>query len=432
MRFPAALTAFCIVVLAGGCSDYTHTTRRARDEYYAGKYTDAAKSLEKGASEEGVDQLLYIFDRATALHNASDYDAAIKEFRRADRIADISDYTSLSKEAATLITNDRITHYKGEDFEKVLINQYLAIDYLMKGELEDAQVESRRVNRKLYLMITEGKRKYQLNPMAKYVSALIYEMHGQFNDAYIDYKGVYDLTPGMPYLRRDLYRSAAKAGLRDASEKWRAQYGLTDDEAKAIRAEAGKPEVVVIVELGKSPEKVPHPNWQAIPKYVPRANPIDYVDVQVEAIAAGAGPAPVGAKASVPEAAPPVAAAGRSYELFDVEAAAIKNLDEKWGGLLAKRIGGVVAKEIIAGQVDRRVDPLLGMILRIGMHAADQADLRAWLTLPKNFQIYRARVEGGRSYKLTITPHGGGAPFEKIVTVPEGPHAKAFVPVRVL
>lgn len=381
-----ATLLLCASVLIQGCSHYSNVTAKAREDFYAGRFREAAKELEKGAQEEGVNQLLYILDRATALHHAGDYEEAIKEFRRADKLAEIVDYTSLSAEAATLVTNDRIIQYKGEDFEKVLINQYLALDYLFLGKFEDAQVESRRVNRKLYLMITEGKRKYKLNPMAKYLSGIIYEMEGQFNDAYIDYKGVYDLNPNFPYLPADLYRTALKSGLTEAAENWATKFGLTAEAKKNILEAAKQPELVVIFENGKSPEKKPHPNWRALPKYFARQNPVERVELFLNS--------------------QPV---GKSEPLFNIESTAIENLDEKFAGLLAKRIAGVVTKEVIANQVDERVDPLLGAVLRIGMHAADEADLRSWLTLPKDFQVFRMRLakpETTIKLKITSLPEG--------------------------
>ena len=410
---PAVCAAILAASLSAACGNYTHTTRAARDEYYSGKCAEAAERLKKGADEEGKDQLLYLFDRATALHCAGQYEEAIKEFRRADKLADISDYTSLSKEAATLVTNDKIIQYKGEDFEKVLINQFLAMDYLMLGNLEDAQVENRRVNRKLYLMITEGKRKYKLNPMAKYLSALIYESEGHYNDAYIDYKAVYELAPDLPYLREDLWRGAWKSGMHEDMERWATTFGLTPADTKAIQAAAKRPEIVMLLEVGQAPEKVPHPNWRALPKFVPRNNPVVYADIEVEGL--------------VPN---------RSHLLFDVEGTAIKDLDEKFAGLIAKRVGGVVVKEVIADKVGRQTDPILGQLLRFGMHAADQADLRSWQTLPQNFQVFRGRVDAGKAYKIKILPRDGGgatqgAETEKVVQVPGGASTKVFVPVRI-
>ena len=378
MRFGALVF---LASLLGGCGDYTRATRAARDEFYSGQFADAAKRLEEGAHEEGVDQLLFLFDRATALHHAGDYEQSIKEFEVAEKLAEIKDYTSLSSEAATFVTNDKILAYKGEDFEKVLISQYQALNYLMLGKYEDALVECRRVNHKLQMMISQGKRKFRLNPMASYLAAMMYENEREWDHAYIDYQAVHKLAPDFPYLGEDLYRLAWKNNIRDHMERWAREYNLSADDQKRIRESAALPEIVVIVENGRAPEKVPHHNWYALPKFVPRYNPVDYARVTVNG-----------------------AEKGRSYTLFDVEKTAIQDLDEKYAGLIAKRVGGVVAKEVLADQVGKRTDPIVGALLRIGMHAADQADLRSWLTLPRDFQVYRLRVPPGEMYKVVIQP----------------------------
>ncbi|HRK01915.1 MAG TPA: hypothetical protein PLH57_04565 [Oligoflexia bacterium] len=397
------LGALAIGILPG-CGDYSKSTREAREEFYAGEYSDAARSLEKGAREEGVDQLLYVLDRATALHHAGSYEESNQEFHLADKLSEIKDYTSLSAETATLITNDKIIPYKGEDFERVLISQYLALNYLMLGKKEDALVECRRVNHKLHMMISQGKRKYKLNPMAMYVAALLYEDAGEWSDAYVDYQQVYKLMPELSYLREDLYRLAAKNRMPDHQRRWAEAFNLSVEEQKRILEEASRPELVMIFELGRGPEKQPHRAFPSIPQFVPRYDSSNYADVFLED--------------------------GRSYRshlLFDVEKTAIQNLEEKYAGLIAKRVGGFIAKEVIASQIERRTNnEWLGVLARLGMHAANQADLRSWLTLPKTFQILRVRISENELYKLRIVSPRGTTQ-EKSVTIDRGEKRKILL-----
>ena len=48
------------------------------------------------------------------------------------------------------------------------------------------------------MMVSQGKRKYKQNAFTKYLSAVLYETDGDFNNAYVDYKAVHDLVPGYP------------------------------------------------------------------------------------------------------------------------------------------------------------------------------------------------------------------------------------------
>src|ERR1700758_1582253 len=100
------------------------------------RYDDAATRLKDGYTkqgENGRDSLLYVLDLGLALHSAGKLDESTKFFLQANDLAVIKDYTSLSKETATLLTSDNIKDYKAEDFENVLINVYLAMNYALLG-----------------------------------------------------------------------------------------------------------------------------------------------------------------------------------------------------------------------------------------------------------------------------------------------------------
>ena len=413
------VSSVAVLFLFGACSSYTAVSKSARTNFYDGEYAEAAKKLEKGAYTDGKDRLLYLLDRATALHQAGDFQQSNKDFLSADKLAEISDYTSLSEEAATFLTSDEIKYYKGEEFEYVLISQYLAINYLMLKKYEDALVECRRVNHKLYLLKTQGKRKYELNPMAQYLAAMIYEDQGEYDNAYIDYKNVFDILPDFPYLREDLYRMAWKNKDRQAMDQWVEHYNLSAQDKDSIKKRFAQAEVVFIVENGKSPEKQPNPNWHSLPRYLPRANPVTHVNVTVK---------------NEPASVPLV-----SQKLYDIEKIAIQNLDEKFGGLVAKKLTGVVAKEVLANEVGKRTDPLVGFLLKMGMYAGDRADTRSWLTLPKDFQIVRLRLEKEGEYAVELQPMSGDVPqkggMEKKILVAEPVGRKIqrdFIPVRIL
>lgn len=90
----------------------------------------------------------------------------------------------------------------------------------------------------------------------------------------------------------------------------------------------------------------------------------------------------------------------RSEILFDVEKAAIENLKQKYALLIAKRVAGVVAREVIGNEIDKH-QAGLGTLVKVAMYAASQPDLRSWLTLPKDFQVARANIKPG-TYRATL------------------------------
>ena len=119
---------------------------------------------------------------------------------------------------------------------------------------------------------------------------------------------------------------------------------------------------------------------------------------------------------------------GSTAVLEDIEATAIENLDEKYGGLIAKKIAGVVVKEAIAYGLAREThSPILGLIAQVALFAGDQADLRSWNLLPRDLQIFRLPVAPG-AHRVKLVPIGGQPLPEKIIEVAAG--KKMFVNFR--
>lgn len=394
-----------------GCVSSRISDRAVDHLFMSGRYEEAAQKLEAGIKsqgEKGRDILLYLLDYGLTLHAAGKFDESNRIFLQADKMAEIKDYTSLAAEGSSLVTSENIKDYKAEDFENVLINTYLAMNFALLGDHENALVEARRVNRKLYLMVNEGARKYKQNAFARYLSAVIYEADKNWNDAYIDYKKTWELDPGFPGLGRDLWRLAYFNGMREEMERWDREFKLTRDDHEAARAldpRKGKSEIIVLFENGYSPEKEPHPNFRTIPKFYPRFNPVTNAKVELNG-----------------------KVIAETAKLHDIEATAIQNLDDKYAGIIAKKVAGMVAKEVVADQVERRTgSEVAGAVTRMILYSIDQADLRSWKLLPKDLQIARIPVDPG-TYTVRLQPNGGGGLPEKAVQVTAG--KKIFVNFR--
>ncbi len=398
-----------ISLLSLGCSTYQASTKKAQSAFYSGQYGEAAKELEKKAGEDGKDQLLYLFDRGMALQLAGDYKTSEKEWIMADHMSEVKDYVSLSTEAATLLANDNIKQYKGEDFEKVIINAFLAIDYLMQGNFEDALVECRRVNEKLYKYKSEAKRDYEQNPFARYLSAMIWESTGHLEDAYIDYKTAYELEPKFPYLQRDVLKLAKWLHRTEDLKKFQTEFGDLDTPTRKDEIRSG--EVVLIYQQGKTAMKRPRTGNPRFPQFFRR--PSWTLTARLEA-----------ENENLNET---------THQIYSVSDVAIKTLDDAYAGLVAKRVAGVVAKAVVADQVAQH-NQLLGALAWIGMNAADQADVRYWETLPDTIQIARLRLAPGEHLVRVVglnysgQPTGETAQFKVVIA----PGKKTFINWRSL
>lgn len=409
---------FGLALSVSACSSSRMRDTQADSMFRSGNYDGAVERLKKGLEAEGVegrDGLLYLLDLGLSLHTAGKYDEATKYFLLADKAAEIKDYTSLSTEAATLLTTDQIKQYKGEDFENVLINVYLAMNFALKGERESALVEAKRVNRKLYMMATEGKRNYQQNAFARYLSAILYEADKNWNDAYVDYKLAANLLPNFSAIGSDLWAMAWKMKNHGDLAKWENKYSLTDEDKKAARARVSpdRPgEVIVLFQNGISPRKIPDPGFYSIPKFTPRFNPVTVGEVSLTR-----------------DRSSDEVLKARTDRLMDIEAVAIENLSEKWGALLAKKLAGVVGKEVLGNAIDRQTgNSGLGQLVKLALYVSDQADTRSWNLLPKDLQLARFTVKAG-TYTVKLQPIGSATALpEKTVQVKPG--EKIFVNFR--
>ncbi len=361
-------------LILAGCASYQSKVGSARNDLASGRYQAAADALKPLAEKEGDDQLLYLLDYATALQLAGNYNESVKAFLSASKIAEVKDYHSISRIAGSFLLSEGMVQYKGEDYEKLLINVFLAQNFLMKGELDDALVETRRLDEILNKYRVEAKRDYEQNAFAVYLSAMIWEAGRKWDDAYIAYNRVSEVAAHSDQLKKDLLRSARAAQRSDALEKWKKAFPKIPVEE--WYKNKGMGEIVLIYQQGKAPIKQPRPEFPRLPQLFPVSTTTQRAFLKVS-----------GRKEVLTE------------KIYSVQDVAIKTLEDAYTALAAKRAAGIVTKAIVADQI-RQKNAALGLVAWIGLNLADQADLRQWSTLPESFQVARIPVEAG-TYKVS-------------------------------
>ena len=99
-----ALLGLSALALAG-CASYASRIVEPRWQLEQGKYDSAIKTFKDLADKEDNDQLLYLMDLGIANYRAKRYVDAIDAFTKADRLAEMKDYTSVSQEVGSVILN---------------------------------------------------------------------------------------------------------------------------------------------------------------------------------------------------------------------------------------------------------------------------------------------------------------------------------------
>ena len=366
------------------CATYQGKVQDARGALVRGDDEKALKILQPLAAKEDGDQLVYLLDYATALQISGDYKDSNSAFLKADRLSELVDYQSVSRQTGSLLLNQEMVQYKGDTFEKIFINAYLAMNYLEMGNLDDALVEARRINEKYLKNRQDEKKSFEMNSFSKYLSAVIWEASHSYDDAYIAYNEAYKIDPSISLIGEDLIRSAKLARRQDTYKDWKSKFpGIKEDPSWYDKS---KGELIVIYQQGWGPRKEPAPGSYRLPTLVPTSSQTKIAQIKIEN-----GPT------------------ASSRLIYDVQTAAIQTLKDDMLALAAKRAAGIAAKAVAADQV-RQKNPLLGDLTYIALNLTDRADLRQWSTLPQTIQMIRVPLAPGH-YKFSLQGlSSGGSP----------------------
>ncbi len=378
------------VILAGvflfslsiiSCATYQGTVAESRRLLTNGQFDAAEKNLEPLANKENGDQLVYLLDYSVALEMGGKIKESALALQRADRLAELQDYTSLSREAGSLLLNQEMVQYKGDSFEKIYINAYAALDYLELNQLDEALVETRRMNEKYNKLNSEDRKTFEKNVFGKYLSAMIWEANQNWDDAYIAYEETYKLDPNISFLPQDLIRSAKRARRMDMYLSWKKTFPEVTDKKEWYDKSFG--ELIIIYEQGWGPRKtqVGGQGIYAGGYNPPILQPVHNNIVQMSATISGVG-------------------SFQSQQVYNVEKAAIETLQHDYAWMAAKRIGAFAAKNIVADQI-RQKNEALGTVAWLAMQLSERADLRQWSTLPQTVQLVRVPLKVGE-YKVQL------------------------------
>jgi hypothetical protein len=397
------------LLLTTGCASYQSKVEKARTSLVARNYDAALKDLEPLANKQDGDQLVYLLDYGVALQVAGKIGESNTTLLRADKLSEQVDYQSVSRVTGSLLLSEGMVQYKGDTFEKIFINAYLAMNFLELGKLDDALVEARRINEKYQKYRQDEKQKFELNPFSKYLSALIWEANRDYDDAYIAYQEAYKLDPSIPQIGADLIRSAKVARRPDTYKDWKKKFPEVKEDPDWYNKSLG--ELVIIYQQGWGPRKYAAKNEYRLPALYPTPSETKLTRLTID------GGATV-----------------VSHPIYNVQEAAIKTLQEDYGVLIAKRIAGLATKAVAADQV-RQQNKLLGDLTYLALNIADQADLRQWSMLPQTIQLIRVPLKPG-DYKFNLeglslagTPTGE-ALYNQTVTIKPG--QKKFIVWRSL
>ncbi len=366
-----------------------------------GQYLEASEKVKLAMTEASEkDRLAYLLDQASALQMAGRYQESSRLFIQADQLSEQLDYHSASQVTLSALSSEEMIQYKGDSFEKLMINAMNALNFLYLDDLDSAMVEVRRIDEKVKRFQLDNRKDYELNSFASYLSGLIYEAQGKFDDAFISYKKSYELDPFPSLLLYDLNRVAKKSNRMDQlallgpSANVPLQGGASRPPISSIyvdphcvTANSVCADIVVVYLQGLGPKKVPMPQSPRYPTLIRTQSNIKAIKVTLSEEKKLKDHSPVLVNAT-------------SSPVYNVQDVAIETLEKDRAALVLRRLGGVVAKEVAADQI-RQKNEALGFIAWLFMHLSDRADLRQWLLLPESIQVAKFKLLP-KEYNLVI------------------------------
>lgn len=294
----------------------------------AARYDSAVIRVETAKADgrwSEKDRLIYFIDAGLAYHFAGQYKISNAKLHTADQAVEELFTRSVSRAAASVLLNDNVLEYAGEDYENIYINLISALNYLALDNFEDAFVEIRRVNEKLDLFeqkYTDLARELRLaaqkdstgvqldyepkpskfynDAFARYLSLHMYAAEGDYTDAQIDYDLLRDAFASQPHIydfklpdiryhskNQAVLSVVALAGLAPVKEPLSLRL-RTDKDLNLVQILYDDPKMKQ-AEYNHVPLPVDHDYYFkfAIPQLTPRASVIDRVFVYADSLLIG-------------------------------------------------------------------------------------------------------------------------------------------------
>lgn len=441
-----------------GCSTFTHYTKKMEPTttaLRAGNVKQAEALFPEKGLKSGTDRVVYLLDKGTLQHVASNYEQSDETFTAANKIFEDNDMRAkiavgkALEGAGSVVLNDKVMPYESEAYERIYMHTLEAINYLMLGNKEDARVEIKLAYEQAKVVAdknakdlekaqrdadekkVEGKRSvseafaqlfsandldrierstfdpYQ-NAFTSYLSSAVYEMNRQYNDAYIDCQSAHEIAPNAALPASGLARLAGLSGMRERKAEWEQKFG------PAPKADPNGGDLLVLFQCGLVAHKEQVKLTIPVPVPSPRTHTISVVLVTV------AFPRyhPTPTRAAGLEVLCDGQSLGATEMLTDLDIIALKNFHKKVPALVLRQAIRAALKAAASYEASGLLGQLgpidvSSLVVSGALSFTEQADLRSWLLLPSNVQSLRQNLPGGDHDIELLLKDGAGAVIDR-------------------
>lgn len=417
----SALLAGAMALVLSGCavmrshdSEMSATLQSAM----SGQVDTALATLESHNKLGGKD-FLYFLEKGELLRLKGDYaqsrdtwlqaDEYVRQWEERTRLAEVA--TNVLEQVGSVLINDKVRSYEGQDYEKVALASRLALNHAVLSDWENARVEVRKMHEREALIaeyrakeveelkakaeekeitttletlegypietlnspdVTKLRNSYQ-SAFGHYLAGFIYEVLDEPGLAAAGYRQAIELRPDVPMLKQGL------AGL-DRRVK-RRSHKVTD--------------TLIIVESGRAPAL----QSVSVPLPAPTANGLLVVPVSFPTIGD-----------RFPSVTPVELRIGReTHKLAEVtsfDSMARRALRDNLPGIIVRSTLRAASKGAMQHAASQSDSPLVLLVAIAATVVTESADERIWRSLPADIAIGRVALPPGQHKAELVTSAG--------------------------
>ncbi|MCT4664571.1 MAG: hypothetical protein N4A45_04985 [Flavobacteriales bacterium] len=428
------LPIFFILISAlvlNSCASYYAMSSKYQTELESGNYEKAYKFVKKNSYlKKKRNYPLQLLEQGKLAFLVGQYEESNRYFNSFDSLIE-ENSGDLGNQIIGAFTNPEMERYKPEDYEKVVIHYYKALNYLNLKKHDAALVEVKRLNLRLYEINdkypADKKNRYTSDAFALSLQGMIYESMNDINNAFIAYRNAVDLylkhaidsnpvyfNTSIPYqLVDDLLRTANQMGFYNDVSHYRKILKVPQDYQSQTYPNGS---LIVFWEKGLIPYKTSDAltfftgtsgggfvNMNNEETGLNISVPItsNFKDGSLSMVSVAF--AKFMSRASEYKMAK-ISKKGYAYPLEkteDFEFIAIKNLEDRRAREIGKAVIRLTTKKITEALAESKAEGL-GSVLSIVNALTEKADTRNWQSLPSQIYYSRIPLDKGEN-KLTFT-----------------------------
>ncbi|HHT9114432.1 MAG: hypothetical protein HZC52_03395 [Planctomycetes bacterium] len=437
---------FIMSLLGAGCASYTAQTQKVSQRWDMGNFQAAAIQITQEADKRGnsKDAIIWRLEQGAVLRAAERFEESNLAFDKAEELVNKYEEAakmSVSREALATVTNLTTLPYEGFAYDKIMMNTYKALNYLQMGDSEKARVEFNRAfqrqddavhinTKRIEKAIEEGNKQNYNVDLAKV------NRDGKFKSQFDNYYGDLDqfkayavyVNPLTVYLDGLYFMTHAtgSSDLERSRKSFERVLGMIG-ENKYIRQDMetlqqvvnGKPisaTTYVFFETGQSPER-------------------EQIRIDLPLFIITPGVPYVGAAfPKLKYRTDYISALNVSHDGKTEAALLLSNMDAVVAREFKNELPTIITKTLIASAIKagatygayagatdggrKNAGAGLAVLIAGALYqvAMNQADLRTWTTLPKEFQFCRIPTPADRKIELDHPYSGRKTP----VVIDEG------------